>query len=532
MKRVMIIDDEMSARKLLRGVLTDAKYNLDVEIVGEAADGIEAVEMFRALLPDIVFLDVDMPFKDGITAMREMQTINRNVKVIIVTGHHRFDYAQKALNSGASFLQLKPIAEDELADMARSICSEIDEDLARKAKWNQISSIMQENMPMMRCNFIKTIVKGEFDNDSTLEETAKIYDIDIAAKKYFVACISPEHRKGTAAGDINKAFLAVDNIIKSVSEERDYRSYSYISEQNRMVVLFCCHDIKKDEKESLINELQIAAGNFVKDKLYWGLGSITDDIKTIKSSYYGAVQALSYKSVFVENSVTDSIDTGLLDSSRGYYLGSDIEDVLDAFQSGEVDEAADKVREMYKNMEGMPKAYAKNLALEIITVLRRGFTEMDLDIKTIADCEGTILQKDTDATDVEELSGLIIKLIYDIYEQRRNLLEQRLSKKIMLAKEFIEANYTDPSFCLQYVSDYVSLSTAYFCSLFFSQVGIHFNEYLTYVRVEKAKELLREGVIKIYEIAFAIGFNDPKYFSSKFKKLVGISPSEYRENTP
>lgn len=165
--------------------------------------------------------------------------------------------------------------------------------------------------------------------------------------------------------------------------------------------------------------------------------------------------------------------------------------------------------------------------MELIFALRRSFTELDLDMSDLAEAETEIIRG---GVSVDRCQSLLIALVKRLSEEKNKAVGQRLSKKIKIAQDYIRENYADPNLGLQAVSSYVNLSTTYFCSLFFTQVGVRFNEYLTTVRIEKAKELLSSGVAKVYEVASEAGFYDPKYFSSKFKKMVGMSPSEFRES--
>ena len=368
---------------------------------------------------------------------------------------------------------------------------------------------------------------GKFDNMDMLDETSQIYGIDIKAKRYFIVCVHLGRMEQDIVG-VSRTLLAVDNIFKSIAQQYNYQYCSYINTQNRIVALFCCPEIGDDEKSALVNELQSDAEHFTKTMLFVGVGNITDDIGKVKSSYYGAMQALNYKSFFNDGAgVADSRDTSLKDNSWEYYSSNDIEDIFAAYQSGDIDTAIDRVCKILDGMAGKaPKAFAKNFALEFIATLRRDVS----DARLIADCESELLQKNTDTLEIDELGDILRKLIAGLNEKRMNSYKQQFSKKIRMAKEFINANYTNPSLGLRDAAEHVGLSNAYFCSLFHSQLGIRFSEYLVYIRIENAKELLREGIVKIYEIAFLVGFNDSKYFSSKFKTLVGVSPSEYREN--
>lgn len=96
------------------------------------------------------------------------------------------------------------------------------------------------------------------------------------------------------------------------------------------------------------------------------------------------------------------------------------------------------------------------------------------------------------------------------------------------AIQYINARYTE-MITLQEVANHVSISKNYFSELFKKVTGLNFIEYLIHLRMQRAKELLATTTLKIYEIAEQCGFNDVKHFSKLFKKLVRLSPAEYRE---
>jgi two-component system response regulator YesN len=96
------------------------------------------------------------------------------------------------------------------------------------------------------------------------------------------------------------------------------------------------------------------------------------------------------------------------------------------------------------------------------------------------------------------------------------------------ARQYLDRAFADPSLTFQDVVDHVSMSSSHFSTVFSQEMGVTFTEYLTFLRLGKAKELLAETSMRSSEIAYSVGYNDPHYFSYLFKKNVGMTPSEFR----
>ena len=110
MARIMIVDDSESIRNLLKDVLLVGKH----EVVAEAVDGIDAIEKFSTVKPDVVLLDIAMPKKDGLTTLKEIKKMNLNTKVIMVTVRDEMDMIQDCIAVGALAYIIKPFTTEEV----------------------------------------------------------------------------------------------------------------------------------------------------------------------------------------------------------------------------------------------------------------------------------------------------------------------------------------------------------------------------------------------------------------------------------
>lgn len=113
MAKILIVDDSRTSRKILRTILESAGH----EVVGEAVDGVDGVNKFRELSPEITTLDITMPNMDGLEALKEIKKINANAKIIMVTAAGQQSKMVEAIKSGASEFVTKPFEADEIVGL-------------------------------------------------------------------------------------------------------------------------------------------------------------------------------------------------------------------------------------------------------------------------------------------------------------------------------------------------------------------------------------------------------------------------------
>jgi two-component system response regulator YesN len=133
------------------------------------------------------------------------------------------------------------------------------------------------------------------------------------------------------------------------------------------------------------------------------------------------------------------------------------------------------------------------------------------------------------AASLPEAMALARELLTCALAYRDEQGSARYGVVIRKAKAFIDENYQNPDLTLRDVAGHVALSNNHFCTVFSQETGVTFTEYLTATRLAKARELLRDRQMRTSDVAFAVGYNDPHYFSYLFKKNSGVSPRDYRK---
>jgi len=132
---------------------------------------------------------------------------------------------------------------------------------------------------------------------------------------------------------------------------------------------------------------------------------------------------------------------------------------------------------------------------------------------------------------VEQLREQVRKILLSALAFRDSRTNRQYAEIIQQAKEYIDHHYMDPDLSLNEVAAQVNLSPSHFSVVFSQETGQTFKEYLTEVRIKKAKELLRMTTLRSAEISYQVGYSDPHYFSYVFRKNTGATPSEFRLQT-
>ena len=138
MYSILIVDDEPIIRRGIKTFIDFEKYKIND--IYEAEDGNSAFKTFSDVLPDLVLLDINIPFKDGLTLAQEMKEIKYDVKIAIISGYDYFEYAQKALKIGVEDYILKPVSKSDINEIISKLIYSLEED----KKYNEARKIINK----------------------------------------------------------------------------------------------------------------------------------------------------------------------------------------------------------------------------------------------------------------------------------------------------------------------------------------------------------------------------------------------------
>jgi two-component system response regulator YesN len=530
--KVFLVDDEVVVRHGIRDCINWEKT--DFVFSGESPDGEFALPLIQEIKPDILITDIKMPFMDG---LQLSQIIRKNmpwVKIIILSGHDEFDFAREAMRIGVTEYLLKPVTSDDLFESLKKVAVQIENEKKERENAEKLKNQLAQNTPLFRDKFLNELLLGMISPVDVIDNCSSL-NINIISKFYIVEIIELEITKkdSTEGGysEVLQAETLIDNVVMKNSDVIKFRRL--LGE----IILI----IKGDNAES-IEETAYGLAQSVKYDverktsciLGISIGSARERIQGITQSYKEADEIKNYRYIYGKSKILGINDIKTSVGGKKEFIKIYKNNVYDFLKCGLKSDIHFFVNQYISNLnevEMKSLIYVYYLFLDIVLNASRFIDELGGEIEQlmpwVADLENFVAGIDS----IDEFGELTENTLNKVLEFRDTRVEKKYDSIINKAKEYIHKNFSNPGISLNSVSSYVNVSPSHFSTIFSQETGENFIEYLTKVRVKKAMELLKTTSLKSAEIAYDVGYNDPHYFCYIFKKAVGNTPKEYRNET-
>ena len=522
MYQIFVVEDELLIRESIRKVIESMPG--PYAFCGEASDGEMALSMMQDLMPDIVLTDIRMPFLDGFELIRHAKAIMPWLKVVIISGYGDFEFAQKAISLGVDQYLLKPIRPHELTKAIVDMGQRIEADKQRISNPGYDSD---EVHYALRQHFMQQLLYGGL-NTSTLLEKARSLKIDVVSPCYQLALFSfgPE-------ADYHLLQITVQHLM-----ERLEMPLHYFTESNQLTVL-CDGQDEEQLSEKVYRFITILRHELRElcPVITTVVGSVVNRLSNVCHAYRTASDLLRKVYGVSLGQVVDVSDAAQI-SAEMIELGDPFGPAFQQkLQRIAIQDIPQLVGEALDSPEGnrfgstLMRYYAL-IDLLKMTVEQIVKAQPGLDAKDVATQLSAEYDVMTASGSLPAFREAAIQLLQRSVSLRtENLSAMKYSHVISKAEKYVAENFCDPNISLISVAKYVGLSAAHFSTVFSQTVGRSFINYLTAMRIERAKELLTTTNMKLATIAMEIGYNEPNYFSHVFRKLEGITPKEYRNRS-
>lgn len=543
MLKTFLVEDEVVIREMIKKMIPWEQYGF--ELVGEAADGEMALPLILKKKPDLLITDIKMPFMDGLTLCKLVKKELPDIRIVILSGYDDFNYAKQAISIGVEDYLLKPITKNAFIERLEEIHNRYEHEKTQREYYEKFRLEMQEYEKNASRDFFETLVRADSDLAELYRRADKL-NLDIVAEAYNILIFTPDTSEGSCNTDdqcsdweaevqdkINNYFL---NHPVAILFRHQVFSYAILIKGQK-------DTIEKNTEECVKAIQDIMAQTEGRTDWFIAVGKSADRLSMLGHSYRTAVRANSFRYLYdghildyqsLETRKENPSDSCREDSVqlRNVNINALNPAILQKFlSSGLAEEVEDFVRDYINAIGQEPMG---SLVFRNYVVLNVRFSVLSF-LKKLGCDDSEISGQETDniveetGKSIETAVAYCEKMLRKAIALRDENAGNQNRSVLKRAVEFIDQNYMDEELSLNKAAHVANVSANHFSALFSQNMGQTFTEYLTGLRMSKAKELLRCTAMRSSEIAGEVGYKDAHYFSYLFKKTQGMTPSEYRK---
>lgn len=518
---VILVDDEKAILQLIKKLIEVP----DIEILGEYQSGTDAYDAIIKKQPDLVIADIYMAGISGIELIKRSKEKCPNTDFVIISGYRNFDDAYNAVQSGVKGYLLKPIKKSELNN------------LLLKLKENKITNtrLKQTNNNMSEASFIKQkyIHKNKIANAILSRSFDDFDNLNImTGVKMCVAALKLDYKTFSNETLLEQFSDKISDYLKNTVK---YIDYTIIEE-------YCYYIIVVDEKNEYANWEKSISSFIVREsylydfiKITFAIGEYVYNTSQLLQSYNSLQCVLDSRININSSKVLQycSLPKQWRERKKINLVIKDfvwLEKIFEIHKFDSVDMSTEIFIDKYimsdKNIGDYGNLYAFsndyfNIVKEVLKSVTTEFGFIPIEPyeykKSINNC-----------VNADDIKQILIRYMMDNVNKYIEDQATAVSKPISIVKEYIQENYFR-TIKLEEIASIVFLNSSYLCRLFKQQTGQTITEYITAVRIENAKKVLRESQKSIIDVSQSVGYMDVRHFSKQFIKNVGISPSKYRK---
>lgn len=536
MIKIFLVEDEIAIRKGIKNSIDWEKEGY--EFVGEAGDGELAYPMILKTKPDILITDIKMPFMDGLQLSKLVRKELPATKILILSGYDEFEYAKEAIKLQVAEYLLKPISSAKLLDVLAQVKEVIRQEQEEKELIKKYREDMKENRELEKKRFLNQIITQNLSLAQILE-TGESLGMDLSAPLYNILLL-----KITENGGKQETYAEIESALDTLSGV-----FSFRRGVDEWLFLLTADDAEKMERriESCRKTVrQITEKTDPPVEYFGALGNPVERLREIKNSLKEAEKKFAFQYLKKWNQILEIPVRDVGSSENPQTEKNENEELL--ISSVQVDKLNHKIIENFihtglrREVSNFVDDYFMSLGEKSVqSLMFRQYVAMDFYLAAVAFLErlgfsskelvercGDLKEMEQVIQTIEQTKEYIKKVLDATLECRESVSRKRYSDLLKEAVSYIEHHYEEEDISLNQVAASVNISPSHFSTIFSKEMGETFIEYLTNVRMERAKQLLRSSTMKTAEIAYAVGYKDAHYFSYLFKKVQKCTPREFR----
>lgn len=526
MYTVYLADDEQLIREGLAETIP--WESLRMRLVGTAEDGRHALRGIREHKPDIVLTDIRMPYLDGLELIGKIREVHPSCRVVIISGHGEFTYAQSAIQLGVSDFILKPVDVTSLCRTLGKLTRELDSERHQKNEVEEMRVQLQRADEFRLQRQLRRYMMGRTPRQQFLEQMPERL---LRARAVVLVLLQIDNFDNlTAAMDEETIFSMTQKLEQSIVNAGENTSMISIEETSGRYLLPFIGTWKEElsfEVRSYIRRLRLVEPD---TEFTTATSPVYDHIDHCQEAYEFVRRGCEYAFQLSSNRDVQPEEV----KSGGMNPLPDIPNVgrvirsISTFNKKTIREDFELLAEDIRQTGHNSYLYTHMLVSVVYGEIVKLLVDINCPIEAILDDPLEDYRKILTRTTLDDM----LQELYRFVAQICDFLDKNINANQSVAeraKTYIEAHYADSGLTLDQVAGEMGISPNYFSALFKQSTGSSFINYLTNVRISHAKEFLKSGNYKTYEVSMRCGYENPTYFSTIFKRRTGVSPSEYRD---
>ena len=514
--KLLIADDEKLTRE---GIISSIDWkSLGISEIYQVDDGIHGLELAKDVHPDIVLSDVRMPRLDGIEMASRLRELFPNINIIFMSGYSDKEYLKAAIKLKAISYVEKPIDPEEIREAVL-------EALKNKQEIEETTDTKKEHHRFATSSLAARLIYPGAVTTAELTADFKKLSLNITENTAFHTMIFAFRNSlsQTAEHVLTSFYIQFHDFLENYG-----LSEIHGIKQERFLIyhIFGFAPSKELLKHFASSAAKMAAvlGNdffIVIGKKVIGASNVYDSYNSaviqFQSSFY-----YPYGSWFIAENDNINISTFVT-------LPISMDEFRELLHQKNP-KAMETVKSVYENLvlqKNVMPNQVKDLYYQLFSSIQEAYHILQIPLPEQKLNSTNFFEQIFSCETIFELNQLLVQELNLLFTQTD--LSREESSPVTAIKNFIASHYQDESLSIKDISDHVFLSTSYICTLFKNETGQTLNQYITKYRMDKAKKLLADPRNKISDISSKVGYSDGNYFGKTFKKIVGLSPTEYRD---
>jgi len=525
MYRILVVDDEELLLQSMQMLI--ARNFPEISEVYLAGSGLEAIELAEIHKPDIVFIDIKMPGISGLEAIKEIKKKNPHIKFIVISAYEQFNFARESIELGVYDYILKPVNKNKILEVVQKTLDLIQSEREKQLQDLKYRAKFEKTIPYLESQFLFNMI---FYTDKRI--VLKDYEtiLNISMDQGFIVIVELENPAilNKSSGRILKFYEILRDSAKSIT------SCLVSSIMMNRFVLFIpqpdAYENRKDEYAAIIDicsRIKSAVNSGEKFDFKIGIGSMFYSKDYIYNSYEEALKAVRFAG---NGEIITIRDISCSDNPSSYPVILEKE-LLENLSLCNAEKCKDNFNAIFNWFTANHQDSFEKIKIglvQLLVMMYRSVSESAIDESSEVFGNQEYLMQYFKIADPNEMVLFFHNKIMQFNEMIEKSKEQKIDNIFTEVKNYISQNMAK-DIKLDDVAKIVCLSPSYFSTIFHKTTGTNFIDYLNQMRLNKAKQMIKQTDKSIKEIAIDVGYSNPNYFSRVFKNYIGMTPSEYKE---